>query len=130
MHEDTISLPKIMNGFLNDHIVDIVLWFEIDIFSHAIQYLIEKENGPRTINDLKLINAGKILENNRTLADSRLPVGELPGGLITMHVVVRIPVADKKNGNYVLFFGHACELRLCCMYHLAHALWCICCCCY
>ncbi|KAK9903056.1 hypothetical protein M0R45_001307 [Rubus argutus] len=57
----------------------------------------EKENGPRTINDLKLINAGKILENNRTLADSRLPVGELPGGLITMHVVVRIPVADKKN---------------------------------
>lgn len=36
MHEDTISLPKIMNGFLNDHIVDIVLWFEIDIFSHAM----------------------------------------------------------------------------------------------
>ncbi|CAL8997265.1 hypothetical protein PRUPE_1G510100 [Prunus persica] len=57
----------------------------------------EKENGPRTINDLKLINAGKILENNRTLADSRLPVGELPGGLITMHVVVRPPIADKKN---------------------------------
>ncbi|XP_004300660.1 PREDICTED: membrane-anchored ubiquitin-fold protein 6-like [Fragaria vesca subsp. vesca] len=57
----------------------------------------EKENGPRMINDLKLINAGKILENNRTLADSRLPVGELPGGLITMHVVVRIPVADKKS---------------------------------
>ncbi|XP_050376756.1 membrane-anchored ubiquitin-fold protein 6 [Argentina anserina] len=56
-----------------------------------------KENAPRTINDLKLINAGKILENNRTLADSRLPVGELPGGLITMHVVVRIPVPDKKS---------------------------------
>ncbi|BBG95708.1 membrane-anchored ubiquitin-fold protein 6 precursor [Prunus dulcis] len=61
----------------------------------------EKENGPRTINDLKLINAGKILENNRTLADSRLPVGELPGGLITMHVVVRPPIADKKNEEYV-----------------------------
>ncbi|TQE02869.1 hypothetical protein C1H46_011528 [Malus baccata] len=57
----------------------------------------EKENGPRTINDLKLINAGKILENNRTLADSRNPVGELPGSLITMHVVVRPPIADKKN---------------------------------
>lgn len=67
-------------------------------------YLIEKENGPRTINDLKLINAGKILENNRTLADSRLPVGELPGGLITMHVVVRPPIADKKNGNYVSIY--------------------------
>ncbi|TQE09670.1 hypothetical protein C1H46_004763 [Malus baccata] len=60
----------------------------------------EKENGPRTINDLKLINAGKILENNRTLADSRNPVGELPGGLITMHVVVRPPIADKKNVSY------------------------------
>jgi len=29
------------------------------------------ENAPRTINDMKLINAGKILENNKTLADSR-----------------------------------------------------------
>lgn len=82
---------------------------KLTCFSSAIQYLIEKENGPRMINDLKLINAGKILENNRTLADSRLPVGELPGGLITMHVVVRIPVADKKSGNYVSIFGHGCN---------------------
>ncbi|KAL6317643.1 hypothetical protein AAG906_030396 [Vitis piasezkii] len=44
----------------------------------------DKENGPKTINDMKLINAGKILENNRTLAESRLLVGELPGGVITM----------------------------------------------
>lgn len=49
----------------------------------------EKANGPRTISDMKLINAGKILENNKTLAESRVPVGELPGGVITMHVVVR-----------------------------------------
>ncbi|KAE8077361.1 hypothetical protein FH972_015932 [Carpinus fangiana] len=55
----------------------------------------EKENGPKTINDVKLINAGKILENNRTLAESRVPVGELPGGVITMHVVVRPPLSDK-----------------------------------
>ncbi|XP_009347209.1 membrane-anchored ubiquitin-fold protein 3 [Pyrus x bretschneideri] len=61
----------------------------------------EKENGPRTVNDLKLINAGKILENNRTLADSRNPVGELPGGLITMHVVVRPPITDKKNDKLI-----------------------------
>ncbi|KAA8538029.1 hypothetical protein F0562_027391 [Nyssa sinensis] len=39
----------------------------------------DKENGPKAINDVKLINAGKILENNKTLADSRLPIGELPG---------------------------------------------------
>ncbi|XP_024027667.1 membrane-anchored ubiquitin-fold protein 6 [Morus notabilis] len=54
----------------------------------------DKEICPRTINDLKLINAGKILENNRTLAESRLPV-ELPGAVITMHVVVRPPLSDK-----------------------------------
>lgn len=61
-------------------------------------YLVEKENGPRTVNDLKLINAGKVLENNKTLAESRLPL-ELPGGVITMHVVVRPPLLDKSNGN-------------------------------
>lgn len=59
----------------------------------------EKENGPKTINDVKLINAGKILENTRTLAESRVPVGELPGGVITMHVVVRPPLSDKISGN-------------------------------
>ncbi|KAJ8772246.1 hypothetical protein K2173_027423 [Erythroxylum novogranatense] len=57
----------------------------------------DKENGPKTINDVKLINAGKVLENNRTVADCRLPVGDLAGGVITMHVVLRPPMPDKKN---------------------------------
>ncbi|XP_077213069.1 membrane-anchored ubiquitin-fold protein 6 precursor isoform X2 [Tasmannia lanceolata] len=57
----------------------------------------DKENAPKTINDVKLINAGKILENNRTLVESRVQVGEIPGGVITMHVVVRPPVLDKNN---------------------------------
>ncbi|KAJ6801214.1 membrane-anchored ubiquitin-fold protein 3-like [Iris pallida] len=57
----------------------------------------DKDITPKTINDVKLINAGRILENNRTLAESRVPVGELPGGVITMHVVVRPPVHDKNN---------------------------------
>lgn len=57
----------------------------------------DRENGPKTINDVKLINAGKILENNKTLAESRTPVSEVPGGVITMHVVVRPPIADKKS---------------------------------
>ncbi|XP_028553957.1 membrane-anchored ubiquitin-fold protein 3-like isoform X2 [Dendrobium catenatum] len=56
-----------------------------------------KQITPKTINDLKLINAGRILENNRTLAESRLPVEVLPGSVITMHVVVRPPVFDKNN---------------------------------
>nr|XP_043617386.1 membrane-anchored ubiquitin-fold protein 3-like [Erigeron canadensis] len=57
----------------------------------------EIANGPKTINDMKLINAGKILENNKTLAESRSPVSEVPGGVIIMHVVVRPPMADKNN---------------------------------
>ncbi|KAH0923388.1 hypothetical protein HID58_023406 [Brassica napus] len=55
------------------------------------------ENIPKTVNDVKLINAGKILDNNRTLAESTLPVGELPGMVITMHVVLRPPTLDKKS---------------------------------
>ncbi|KAF7141702.1 hypothetical protein RHSIM_Rhsim06G0086500 [Rhododendron simsii] len=50
----------------------------------------DKENALKTVNDVKLINAGKILENNKTLAESRLPIGEVPGGVITMHVVMLI----------------------------------------
>jgi hypothetical protein len=57
----------------------------------------EKGNGPKTINDMKLINAGKILENSKTLADSRVPLGEIPGSVITMHVVIRPPVIDKAS---------------------------------
>lgn len=56
------------------------------------------ENAPKTINDMKIINAGKILENNKTLADSRVvPIGEGSGSVITMHVVVRPTLTGKNN---------------------------------
>ncbi|XP_069153424.1 membrane-anchored ubiquitin-fold protein 3 isoform X4 [Solanum lycopersicum] len=58
-----------------------------------------KDSGPKTINDVKLINAGMILENNRTLGESRLPVAEVAGGVITMHVVVRPPMNEKARGK-------------------------------
>lgn len=57
----------------------------------------DEENGPKTINDLKLINAGKILENDKTLGESRSPVSEVPEGIITMLAVVRPPMPDKNN---------------------------------
>ena len=60
----------------------------------------EKEHGPRSINDMKLINAGKILENNKTLAESRVVIGELLGGTITMHVVVSQPDFER-GGKYI-----------------------------
>jgi hypothetical protein len=57
--------------------------------------LTDKEIVPKTVNDVKLINAGRILENGKTLAESRVPVGEVPGSVITMHVVVRPPQSNK-----------------------------------
>ncbi|KAJ7959057.1 Membrane-anchored ubiquitin-fold protein [Quillaja saponaria] len=56
----------------------------------------DKENGPKMIDDLKLINAGMILEDNKTLAESRIVVGETPGG-VTMHIVVRPPLPGKNK---------------------------------
>ncbi|KAJ8637426.1 hypothetical protein MRB53_011693 [Persea americana] len=50
----------------------------------------EKENGPRTVNDVKLINAGKVLENNRTLGECKSPICDA-AEVTTMHVVVRPP---------------------------------------
>lgn len=49
-------------------------------------------------NDVKLISAGKFLENNKTIAQCRLPFGELPGGVITMHVVVQPSLTKTKTG--------------------------------
>ncbi|XP_071737737.1 membrane-anchored ubiquitin-fold protein 3-like [Rutidosis leptorrhynchoides] len=65
-----------------------------------ISQLPQDEDGPKTINDVKLINAGKILENDKTLAESRSRVSEVPGGIITMLVVVRPPMPDKNNERF------------------------------
>ncbi|KAJ9683742.1 hypothetical protein PVL29_019354 [Vitis rotundifolia] len=57
----------------------------------------EKENGPKTVKDVKLISAGKILENNRTIGECRSPLCDIPGGVTTMHVVVQPPSSDKEK---------------------------------
>ncbi|OMP06633.1 Zinc finger, RING-type [Corchorus olitorius] len=57
----------------------------------------DKTVTPKSINDLKIIHAGKVLENNKTLADSRITFGDLPVGVITMHVVVQPAVAKNKT---------------------------------
>lgn len=69
---------------------------------------------PKSVNDMKLIHAGKVLENSKTLVESRILFGDLPGGVITMHVIVQPPLAKKKTGlftssplyvNWSLFFN-------------------------
>ncbi|KAK9013530.1 hypothetical protein V6N11_041535 [Hibiscus sabdariffa] len=59
--------------------------------------LVYKTVTPKSINNLKLIHAGKVLENNKSLADSRITFGDLPAGVITMHVVVQPAIAKNKT---------------------------------
>ncbi|KAI4389219.1 hypothetical protein MLD38_001467 [Melastoma candidum] len=55
------------------------------------QWSPERENGPSTVDQVKLIHAGRILQDRTTLAGSRLVAGEQSGGVITMHLIIRPP---------------------------------------
>ncbi|KAL8513469.1 hypothetical protein ACS0TY_012799 [Phlomoides rotata] len=57
----------------------------------------DKSVVPKSVTDMKLIHGGRVLENGKTLSESRVHVGDLPGGVITMHVVVQPPVVKKKT---------------------------------
>nr|GMD56924.1 membrane-anchored ubiquitin-fold protein 2 [Ipomoea batatas] len=57
----------------------------------------EKENGPRTLKDVKLISAGRILENNKTVGECQSPLCDIPGGVTTMHVVIQPPPQEKEK---------------------------------
>ncbi|GMI76057.1 membrane-anchored ubiquitin-fold protein 4 precursor [Hibiscus trionum] len=57
----------------------------------------DKTIAPKSVKDLKLIHAGKVLENNKTLADSRITIGDLPVGFIIMHVVVQPATGKNKT---------------------------------
>ncbi|KAG7602346.1 UBL3-like ubiquitin domain [Arabidopsis thaliana x Arabidopsis arenosa] len=56
-----------------------------------------KENGPKTVKDVKLISAGRILENNKTVGDCRSPVGNFSGAVTTMHVIIQHQVTEKEK---------------------------------
>ncbi|KAL4582017.1 hypothetical protein LXL04_006554 [Taraxacum kok-saghyz] len=51
----------------------------------------EKENAPRTVNNIKLISGGKVLENNGTVGECRSPLCDV----ITMHVAISQPRQEK-----------------------------------
>lgn len=61
----------------------------------------DKKIIPKVANDVKLISGGQILENLKTVAQCRPPFGELPGGVITMHVVVQPSSAKSKTEKKV-----------------------------
>ncbi|CAH9113339.1 unnamed protein product [Cuscuta epithymum] len=56
----------------------------------------EKQNGPKSIKDVKLIGNGKILENSKTVSESTPIVPEVAAAGITMHLLVT-PKADKNK---------------------------------
>ncbi|KAJ1685561.1 hypothetical protein LUZ63_016951 [Rhynchospora breviuscula] len=58
----------------------------------------DKKIIPRVANDVKLISAGKILENNKTVAQCRPAFGgDPPAGVLTMHVVVQPSLTKSKT---------------------------------
>ncbi|CAI5526527.1 unnamed protein product [Closterium sp. Naga37s-1] len=57
------------------------------------------EGGPKSVSEITLINAGRLLENTKTLSESRVPVSEIVGTPITMHVVVHPAQADKTTAT-------------------------------
>ncbi|XP_020107009.1 membrane-anchored ubiquitin-fold protein 3-like isoform X1 [Ananas comosus] len=65
--------------------------------SQCLDLRLNKKIIPKVANDVKLINAGKILENNKTIAQCKPTFGELPAGVITMHVVVQPSVTKTKS---------------------------------
>ncbi|KAG6789940.1 hypothetical protein POTOM_006077 [Populus tomentosa] len=72
----------------------------------------DKKIAPKAANDVKLINAGKILENNKTVGQCRVPFGDLPKGVITMHVVVQPSLAKAKaDENSDLEEGRRCPKK-------------------
>lgn len=68
----------------------------------------DKENGPRTVKDVKLISAGKILENNRTVGECQSPLCDTPDAVTTMLVVVQPPTMEKG----VIFISETCQKLL------------------
>ncbi|KAG4207241.1 hypothetical protein ERO13_A03G053880v2 [Gossypium hirsutum] len=66
---------------------------------------------PKSVNEVKLISSGKILENNKTVGLCKVPFGEVPGGAIIMHVVVQ-PSLAKLNRSSLSLSSHG--TILCC----------------
>lgn len=57
------------------------------------------------MSELKLISSGKVLENNKTVGQCKAPFGEVPGGVMIMHVVVQPTPAKSKTGMLQYLFS-------------------------
>jgi len=55
---------------------------------------------PKSANEVKLINSGQILENNKTVGQCKVLFGEIAGNIIIMYVVVQPSLAKTKAGKF------------------------------
>ncbi|CAN0906039.1 Membrane-anchored ubiquitin-fold protein 3 [Linum grandiflorum] len=76
-----------------------------------------KEVAPKAVNEVKLISSGKVLDNNRTVGDCRIPTlgGDVAGGAaIIMHVVVQQELpktkTEKKMGKTPSRIACSCSI--------------------
>ncbi|KAF5732237.1 membrane-anchored ubiquitin-fold protein 3 [Tripterygium wilfordii] len=56
---------------------------------------------PKTVNEVKLISSGKILDNSKTVDQCKTPFGDQGGGVIIIHVVVQPSLAKTKTEKKV-----------------------------
>lgn len=108
-------------------------------------FFIGKTLVPKGINEVKLISSGKILENNKTVAQCKTPFGEVAGGGVTlmlMHVVVQPCLSKAKTGTILFLFffflsmhirkknvpfhGDLCVIYLSCLSHVWLMLYLLC----
>uniref|UniRef100_M4E8Y5 Membrane-anchored ubiquitin-fold protein n=1 Tax=Brassica campestris TaxID=3711 RepID=M4E8Y5_BRACM len=70
----------------------------------------DKKIVPKAASDIKLINAGKILENGKTVAQCKAPFDDLPKSVITMHDFLK----DKqyKTPNIIGFLWSIAEKKI------------------
>ncbi|KAL9246048.1 hypothetical protein vseg_019631 [Gypsophila vaccaria] len=64
------------------------------VFSHWPK---DTKLAPKSVNDIKIVSGGKILENSKTVGQCRMPFDELEKAVITMHVVVQPSVTKSKT---------------------------------
>lgn len=88
MFESGACMEFLSSGFL-------LLFFLNRFFSFVGKTII-----PKVANEVKLISSGKILENNKTVGQCKMPFGDNAGGVIIMHVVVQPSLAKTKTGNF------------------------------
>lgn len=80
------------------------MWYSSTDGHKLYSFLLDKKIAPKAANDVKLISGGKILENNKTVSQCKMPFGELPKGVITMHAVVQPSLAKAKAGSFISLF--------------------------